>query len=71
MTEIHYNALKNHIVSIAGEIDKTTDLCIRVYVLGTVSLTCEWILGKYDASPDQIAAVFERSLPSALAPYLL
>ena len=72
MTEINYDALKRHIASVAdGKLDENTDLCIRVYVLGTVSLTCEWILGKFDATPEQLAAVFEQALPAPLTPYLL
>jgi len=73
MAEINYNVLRQHILKSSGEaaLDETTDMYIRLYVLGTVSLTCEWILGKYEASPEMLAEVYEKSLPVPLYPYLL
>ena len=43
---------------------------IRIYCLGTVSLTCEWILGKYQASPEQLAEIYKNALPLPLHPFL-
>ena len=43
---------------------------VRLYCLGTVSLTCEWILGKYTATPEELAEVYRNALPAPLYPYL-
>lgn len=73
MTEINYNALKAQIVRVSGRdgVDEKTDMYIRLYCMGTVCLTCEWILGRYQASPEELAEVYERSLPVPLRPCLL
>lgn len=73
MTEIHYNALKQYILKNSEEksMDEMTDMYVRVYVLGTVSLTCEWILGKCKATPEELALVYEKSLPLPLHAYLM
>ena len=73
MIEINYNALKNHILKVSGEndLDEETEIYIRIYCLGTVNLTCEWILGKYKISPEEIAKVYENSLPEPLHKYLI
>lgn len=72
MTEINYEALKKQILKSGGlsELDEKTDMYIRIYCLGTVSLTCEWILGKYQASPEELAEIYENSLPEPLYVYL-
>ena len=73
MTEINFEALKKHILAVNGNAKLTAaeELYIRIYCLGTVCLTCEWLLGKYDASPEFIAGVYEKSLPEPLRQYLL
>lgn len=73
MTEINYQALRKHILKARGEaaLDETTDMYMRMYCMGTVCLTCEWILGRYRASPEQLAEVYEGGLPSPLKPLLL
>lgn len=72
MTEINYNALKSCIMGSENirELDETTDMYIRGYCLGTVSLTCEWILGKYKASPGKLAEIYDNFLPGPLRQYL-
>ena len=73
MVEIHYQALTDHIQKLMGK-EKVREellLSLRIYCLGTVSLTCEWLLGKYGLSPDELAAAYVRALPRELIPYLL
>ena len=72
MTEINYGCLKGAVMKSAGvpEPDEKTDLLIRLYVFGTVQLTCEWILGKHKSSPDLLAEVYEQALPEPLRQYL-
>lgn len=72
MTDVNYKALRKHILKTNDikELDDRTDLYIRIYCLGTVNLSCEWILGKYDAAPEEIAEVYENSVPQPLLEYL-
>jgi len=73
MADIHFAALKRHILGANGKsaLDEKDELYVRIYCLGTVNLTCEWILGKYDAAPEEIADIYENSLPEPLRKYLL
>ena len=70
MREIHYEALKGAVTRISGtEPDEKTKIYIRTYVLGTVQLTCEWILGNYSLTPAELAEVYENALPGPLKHY--
>ncbi len=73
MTEINYNALKRHIIKVVGRsaLDEKTDMCVRIYVHGTVHLISDWVSGFYDVSPDALAEIHEESIPAPLRPYLL
>lgn len=73
MTEINFSTLKEYILRMSGkgELSAMDEMYVRIYCLGTVSLTCEWLIGKYDATPQEIAAVYENSLPQPLRTYLL
>ena len=68
MTEIHYRAFTKHLraVSRRDELDEKTSLLARTYCLGTVYLSCEWITGKYDVTPDELAAIYGNALPQPL-----
>lgn len=73
MTEINCAALKKQIL-LSGKREQfilQEELCIRLYCLGTVSLTCEWILGIHDATAGEIADAYYNSLPAPLHRYLL
>ena len=73
MTEINCSELKRFIRKVSGPeiLDRKTEMYVRLYCMGTVCLTCEWILGKYEASPEELAAIYEKSLPEPLWPLLL
>ena len=73
MTEINFDALKQHILTASGKETLTPkeELLVRTYCLGTVCLTCEWILGKHAATPEEIAELYESSLPEPLKQYLI
>ncbi len=73
MAEINCRALEKHILSASGldRLDPADALTVRIYCLGTVHLTCEWLLGKYRLLPEEIAALYEASLPAPLRRYLL
>ena len=73
MTEINCYALKQHILTASGKETLTAkeELLVRTYCLGTVCLTCEWILGKHIATPEEIAELYESALPEPLKQYLI
>ena len=68
MTEIHYQAFTKHLLVISrqNELDVKTSLLARTYCLGTVYLSCEWIIGKYRVTKDELATIYESALPQAL-----
>ena len=68
MTEISCDAVKKHILALGNEekLTRQKELYVRTYCLGTVSLTCEWILGIHDAKPEEIAEIYVNSLPVPL-----
>lgn len=75
MVENNYNTLKKYILKSSKKmnwiLDEKTEIYIRIYCLGTVNLNCEWILGKSNVSPEELAEVYWHSLPGPLYQYLL
>ncbi len=71
MTEIHFRALENLFLRRSGSeaLDEKVQMYVRLYCFGTVNLTCEWIQGRYKASPEELAEVYEQSLPAPLHQY--
>ncbi len=72
MTEIHYENLKKCILKSAGtdRLDEKLDMYIRLYCQGTVALTGEWILGKYNVEMEELVEIYEKALPEPLKCYL-
>ena len=72
MQEVHFQRLKDIVEKASGSpsVDALTEMYIRLYVLGTVQFTCEWILGKFEATAQELAMVFEQTLPTPLQKYL-
>ena len=68
MQEAHFQRLKDIVEKASGSpaIDALTEMYIRLYVLGTTQFTCEWILGKFEATAQELAMVFEQTLPLPL-----
>ncbi len=73
MQRIHYESLRKIIQETVSpaELDVKMEMYVRAYCQGTVDLTCDWILGKYDAGPKELAEVYENLLPIPLKEYLL
>ena len=72
MTEISCDAVKKHILTSAKKekLTRQEELYVRTYCLGTVSLTCEWLLEMHDAKPEEIADIYVNSLPAPLHRYV-
>lgn len=73
MTEINCEELTKYVRKAVGrkELGTETELYIRVYCMGTVCLSCEWILGSVDITPEELAEIYENSLPAPLHSILL
>ncbi len=67
MTNIHFDCIKEHLQKDDGiSVDEKTEMLIRMYVHGTVDITCEWILGIYNCGPEDLVELYELSMPQAL-----
>ena len=68
MTDINSRSLQNTLMKITGKtsLDHLTNAYIRLYSAGTVQLTCEWIMGVHPVSIEQLAEIYEFSLPEPL-----
>ena len=73
MAQINEAALTRFIQELTGQthMDQKTELLIRLFCIGTVTLGSEWILGKYNISAEELAEVCADSVPVPLRPLLL
>ena len=73
MKELHFESLRKCVLDCSGmkELDVKTEMYVRTYCQGTVELICDWIMGAYNVSPEELAEVFENCLPQPLRQYLL
>ena len=73
MKQLHFESLSKCVLDASGikELDIKTEMYVRTYCQGTVELTCDWIMGLYDVRPEELAEVYENSLPQPLHQYLL
>ncbi len=72
MQEVHFQRLKDIVEKASGSkaMDTLTEMYIRLYVLGAAQFTCEWILGKFEATVDELTMVFVQTFPAPLQKYL-
>lgn len=72
MKQLHYDTFSKCVLNTLGtdELDVKTEMYIRTYCEGTVDLTCDWIMGTYNATPKELAEVYENCLPKPLYEYL-
>lgn len=72
MTEINFNSLRHRILKVIkeDELNEQTEMLLRLYIHGSVQLTCEWILGSYHAGIKELVEVYDQSLPPDLRKYL-
>ena len=73
MTEINSAALEKYILSVNGNQKLTHEemMYIKMYCHGLVGVACEWILKEINTTLDEIAEVYENSIPEPLKKYLL
>ena len=68
MKDIHYEVLRNYFLALTenGHLPVKLDMCVRFYSYGATDVTCDWILGRIEACPKDLAAIYENSLPQPL-----
>ena len=73
MKNLHIELLTKCVLDASGmkELDVKTEMYVRTYCQGTVDLGCDWIMGAFQVTPEELAAVFEDCLPVPLQKYLL
>lgn len=73
MKQVHTESLSRCVLRKSGlqELDIKTEMYVRTYCQGTTDLTCDWIMGAYDVTPEELAEVYENCLPAPLQKYLL
>ena len=73
MAEINCAALEKYILSVNGDQKLTHEemMYVKIYCYGIVCLACEWIMGQTDTTIEEIAKVYEQSIPEPLKKYLL
>lgn len=73
MTEINCDALEKYILSVNGDQKLTHEemMYVKIYCHGLVGLACEWIQGEIDTTLEEIAEVYEQTIPEPLKKYLL
>lgn len=73
MKQLHIEGLTRCVLDATGlkELDVKTEMYVRTYCQGTVDLGCDWIMGAFPVTPEELAAVFEDCLPVPLQKYLL
>ncbi len=73
MVRINCAALEKYILSVNGHRELTHEemMCVKIYCLGLVGLACEWIMDRIDTTVEEIAKIYEQSIPEPLKKYLL
>lgn len=73
MSEINCSALEKYILSVNGGQKLTHEemMFVKLYCHGIVGLACEWILSEIDSTIEEVAQVYEQSIPEPLKKYLL
>ena len=73
MAESNYRVFMKYLLATLNQegLDEKTALLARTYCLGTVCLTCEWILGKHSVTPKELAEIYENALPLPLRELLI
>ena len=73
MTEINCAALEKYLLSVNGnqKLSHEEMMYVKIYCHGIVGLACEWIMGQISTTLEEIAEVYEQSIPDPLKQYLL
>ena len=67
MTEIHYMVYEKYLrENHPDQLNEKNKMKIRLFCHGASNLSCEWILGQFKASAEDLASVMEEGFPFTL-----
>ncbi|MCR5663065.1 MAG: TetR/AcrR family transcriptional regulator [bacterium] len=69
MAEVSVRYLSEFILKNAKELDKLSERCLWAYCYGCVRNCRDWLLGKFDAAPEDMAHIYEMAMPEILKQY--
>ncbi|MCR5421928.1 MAG: TetR/AcrR family transcriptional regulator [Lachnospiraceae bacterium] len=67
MTDINVRCIMDNLEKNSVEIDDELERVIRVYCYGTIKITIDRLLDKYEADPKEMARIYELSIPGSLS----
>ena len=71
VSKIHFTVLRDFITDDgAHQLPRRIELLAKLYVFGTVQLTCEWLINKMSIPLEEFSEILSAGLPQELAPYL-
>ena len=73
MKQIHFEGLRRFVLDASGmaELDVRTEMYARTYCQGVTDLICDWVMGAYDVTPQELAEVLDGCLTMHLRRYLV
>lgn len=68
MKSIHFDLIREFFLARIGlsKLPTKLEMYIRLYSNGATDMTCDWILGKFEAGPEDLVEIYENSLPLPL-----
>jgi len=72
MSKINFNALSNYLKRINNfdELPQDLSIIVKMYVYGTVCMSCEWLIDKKPIVIDEFIKLLEEGLPESLKKYV-
>ena len=70
MTDVNLSFIKEYMKRQHYETDETMDMLFRVYCYGTIKITIDCLLGKFQVSSSELAEIYEMSVPEKLKKYV-
>ncbi len=73
MKQIHFEAVCGCLENAMGadRLDSKTEMYVWTYCHGCIDLSCDWIMGKYDVTAEELAEVFVKSIPEPIRRFLI
>ena len=66
MTDVNVSFITEYLKKESAQIDEDLMRVLETYCYGTVKITIDRLTGKYDATPEDMARIYELSIPETL-----
>lgn len=71
MTQLNYDFLLDLIKDkVPKKEQKKVERCLMVYCIGGVRYNMEWLLGKFEATPEEMSEVYRDTIPEIVYQYM-